>query len=114
MTYGINNQAIDDFQLKINGSEHAEDNAMRKLRLKKRSRKLIKIDILVIRVNNYDQFCISKPCIHCCKKMALLPTRGYKINKIYYTNNEGEIVSERMSSLMKTASASSFHRCKSI
>lgn len=66
---------------------HAEDNAIRKLKLKPHQ----KCDMLVIRIsyNKDGSFCIknSKPCYHCVQKIR----NAKNINRIYYSTSDGNI-----------------------
>ena len=67
--------------------------------LKKRKR-LEPINILVIRVSPKNKIQSSKPCINCLKIMNTLPEKkGYKIENVYYSNEEGNILKTTLKSL---------------
>ena len=70
------------YNLKIDTTEHAEVQALRKLieRIGRNDRK-ITIDILVIRTTGGN----SKPCDECITRMYELSQR-FKIRNIFYTN----------------------------
>ena len=72
---------------------HAEHNALTKLKPIKYKKKLEQINILVIRVSKTNKIQSSKPCNNCIRIMELIPERkGYKIQNIYYSNEEGNII----------------------
>jgi deoxycytidylate deaminase len=68
-----------------NRSIHAEHDAL--LRLKKNeSKKIKKINLMVIRYTNGGELCVSKPCSFCLEKMDYIASqKGYVIKKIYYS-----------------------------
>ncbi len=72
---------------------HAEMDAID--RLKNRvNKKPIKVDIMVIRVNNSGHLCSSQPCHKCVEYMKnQARQKGYKIHRIYYSTSEGNIES---------------------
>ena len=84
-------------------AEHAEEQAIRKLYSKyARYFKRImckkmefktnkKIDIIVIRINNKNELLNSKCCSVCLKIM-----QAYNIRNIYYSNDKGVIVKEKI------------------
>jgi hypothetical protein len=44
---------------------------------------------------------MSKPCLNCIKKMQFLPSKkGYKIQNIYYSDEEGEISQIKLSNII--------------
>ena len=71
------------------------------------SKKIIKVSLCVIGItkpSTIDNYHISnsKPCIKCMfmiKNAAML--KGYKINKIYFSNEKNEIVYYKLKSLLK-------------
>jgi cytidine deaminase len=70
------------YNLKIDTTEHAEAQALRKLIERiGRNNKKITIDILVIRTTGGN----SKPCDECITRMYELSQR-FKIRNIFYTN----------------------------
>lgn len=79
---------------------HAEHDAIRKLIPLKRNKKLVNINILVIRLSGKNKLQSSKPCINCINMMKTLPVKlGYKIQNIYYSNENGEIIKTSLTSL---------------
>lgn len=82
-------------------SIHAEANAMKKLLPLPRQKKLKKLDLLVIRVSKSGQYGNSKPCIHCILNLSKnLPDKGYSLRTVYYTNEEGNIISAQFNELL--------------
>ena len=79
---------------------HAEHDAIRKLIPLRRNKKLVNINILVIRLSGKNKLQSSKPCINCINMMKTLPIKlGYKIQNIYYSNENGEIIKTSLASL---------------
>ena len=67
-------------------------NAIDKLKSKERNKKLCKVNIVVIRVNNSGDLCSSQPCHKCIHYMNTVAIqKGYKIEKIYYSISDGSI-----------------------
>lgn len=92
---------------------HAEHNALRHLSPRKNKKRLIHIDIIVIRVNNLGYTIMSKPCLHCLQKMCMIPPiLGYKVNKIHYSDSNGNIITTTLSKLCNqdTFHISRFHK----
>jgi cytidine deaminase len=83
--------SIGENNINISQSLHAETAAFQKLPVN--IKKIINIDILVIRMSKSNtKMSCSLPCLECVSYMKnILPTRGYKLKKIYYSNTEGEI-----------------------
>jgi len=94
LTYGQN--MIRD----IDKSIHAEHDAI--MRLPQRySRKLLPINIFVIKTTMGGVVGMSKPCAHCLTLMTTLPQKlGYRIANIFYTNSSGDIERKKLSELM--------------
>lgn len=61
---------------------------------KERNRCLKKLNMVVIRVNNSNQLTNSKPCCNCIYYLRL-----YGIKNIYYSNENGEIIKEKISEI---------------
>jgi hypothetical protein len=79
---------------------HAEYDAIRKLLPLKNNKKPKNINILVIRISGKNKLQSSKPCVKCIECMKQMPSRlGYKIQNVYYSNNNGEIVKSNMRNL---------------
>lgn len=71
---------------------HAETDALRKMiRLIRRKHiKYIELDLVVVKYSNNCEFQKSAPCKHCCQE--LFKTKKIKINNLYYSNSNDEIV----------------------
>ena len=79
---------------------HAEHDAIRKLIPLKRNKKLVNINMLVIRLSGKNKLQSSKPCINCINTMKILPEKlGYKIQNVYYSNENEEIIKTSLKSL---------------
>ena len=79
---------------------HAEHDAINKLQPLKYKKKLELINLLVIRVSKTNKIQSSKPCGNCIEKMQTLPIKnGYKIQYIYYSDSEGNIIKTSLESL---------------
>lgn len=84
------------------GTIHAEADAINNLQPKKR-RNLISVDILVIKVKRDGSLSNSTPCVHCLKTIVDVPNiKGYKINKVYFSNNIGEIECHKLNDLVNS------------
>jgi cytidine deaminase len=79
---------------------HAEHNALLKLKPLKFKKNLESINILVVRFSKKNSLQESKPCFNCIQNMSVLPQqKGYKINNIYYSDNDGNIVKTTLNKL---------------
>ena len=66
--------------------------AIDKLKMREKKKKLFEINILVIRVNNSGNLCSSEPCSKCISYMRINAVKkGYKIKKIFYSTSTGSI-----------------------
>lgn len=66
---------------------------MRKLRPMPRKRRLKRVDLLVIRTSRAGFLGSSKPCAHCLSLLQRgLPERGYCLETVYYSDEQGSIV----------------------
>lgn len=80
---------------------HAEDDAISKLPVLRRNRKLRKIDILVIRANMGGTVGNSKPCYKCIHDLyTKLPKKGYILDTVHYTDRGQVLVSKKFTHLM--------------
>lgn len=71
---------------------HAEMDAIDKLKTREKTKKLYKVNIMVIRVNNSGNLCSSQPCHKCIHYMRTIAVKkGYKIHKIFYSTSSGQI-----------------------
>jgi len=90
LSFGVNQMADSDG---IKPGIHAEQDAINKLQPLKCKKKLEPINLLVIRLSSKNKLQSSKPCINCINMMNSVPIKkGYKINNIYYSDGEGNIV----------------------
>jgi len=79
-------------------SIHAEEDAVNRIPYKKDG-KIQKVSLLVLRVTRSGDYTMSKPCLHCIKKMNTLINKNYKISNVYYTNNDGIFVKSSLNRL---------------
>lgn len=99
LSYGINNCRAPNSR--IYGSIHAEISAIQKLPYRAKNKKIKKVDMLVIKSSKTHCISMSKPCVNCIFNLITKPTKlRYRINKIYYSNNKGEIICRTLSSLL--------------
>jgi len=74
--------------LSSNKSVHAENDAIHRLKPRKHKKKK-KINMLIIRTTKLGKLGSSQPCYHCTLQlMDLIPSLGYKLNYIIYTNKD--------------------------
>ena len=98
ISFGFNSDSSHDGSIQ---GIHSEHDAINKLRPLYNRKNLKKIDLLVVRFNLKGNLCMSKPCEQCINMLLKLPkTKGYKINKIHYSNNEGIIVKTTLQKLL--------------
>jgi cytidine deaminase len=72
---------------------HAECDALTKLMPLKNKKRLESINLLVVRFSPKNKIQSSKPCSNCIETMKNYPQRlGYKINNIYYSDSDGNII----------------------
>ena len=80
---------------------HAEQNALKKLKPIKKKKNLETINLLVVRFSKTNKLQSSKPCSNCIKIMNTMPEKkGYKIQNIYYSNSDGNIVKTNLTNLL--------------
>jgi cytidine deaminase len=97
LSYGINQMGDSDG---LNPGVHAEHDAIIKLCPLKKKKRLEIINILVIRVSSKNKLQSSKPCGNCLEIMKTLPMKkGYKIQNVYYSDNEGNIIKKSLTNL---------------
>jgi len=79
---------------------HAEHNALLKLQPLRSKKRLAPIDLLVVRLSTSNKLQSSKPCNNCIQIMSRIPQqKGYKLQNIYYSNSDGDIVKTNLSKL---------------
>jgi len=97
LSYGVNKMGDSEG---IQPGIHAEHDAIRKLVPLKKKKRLVNINILVIRLSGKNKLQSSKPCINCINVMKILPEKlGYKIQNVYYSDNNGNIVKTNLRTL---------------
>ena len=97
LSYGVNKMGDIDG---LNPGIHAEHDAIKRLLPLKRNKRLVNINLLVIRLSGKNKLQSSKPCETCINTMRTLPEKlGYKIKHIYYSNNTGEIIKTNLQKL---------------
>lgn len=113
LSYGVNKMG-DSYG--IQPGIHAEHDAIRKLLPLKRKRRLVSVNILVIRLSQKNKIQSSKPCINCINVMKTLPIKlGYKIQNVYYSNEDGDIIKSSIKNLEKEdPHYSRFYRNKTV
>jgi cytidine deaminase len=79
---------------------HAEHNALLKLKSSQNKKRLDPVNLLVVRFSKTNKLQSSKPCNNCIKIMESIPEKkGYKIQNIYYSNSDGNIVKTNLVNL---------------
>ena len=97
LSYGFNKMGDSDG---LKPGIHAEYDAIRKLVPLRRNKRLVNVDMLVIRVSGKNKLQSSKPCAICIKTMKELPTKlGYNIKNIFYSNDDGIIIKTTINEL---------------
>lgn len=97
LSFGVN-QAGDSFGK--NPGIHAEYDALTKLMPIRRKKKLESINLLVIRLSTKNKIQSSKPCFNCIETMKKFPPKiGYKIDNVYYSDLNGDIIKTNLKSL---------------
>jgi hypothetical protein len=97
LSYGINQMGDSEG---LNPGVHAEHDAITKLCPLKKKKRLESINILVIRISSKNKLQSSKPCSNCLNIMKYLPIKkGYKIQNVYYSDNEGNIIKQSLTKL---------------
>jgi cytidine deaminase len=75
-----------------NATIHAEHSAINKLKYLEKKKKLVKINILVIKISSTGLISMSKPCNHCINILQLIANKkGYYISNIFFSNNMRKI-----------------------
>lgn len=84
---------------------HSEKSAcynLKPLQKKNKNKKnLKKISAIIIKVSKRGYLGMSKPCLSCLVSLSIMPRqKGYVIDKIYYSDESGNIVSSNISKLL--------------
>lgn len=97
LSFGVNQMG--DSYGKVPGI-HAECDALSKLMPLRNKKKLESINLLVIRLSSKNKIQSSKPCNNCIEAMKIIPEKkGYKIEHIYYSDENGNIIKTKLKSL---------------
>lgn len=97
LSFGVNQMADSDG---LKPGVHAERDALNKLPSLKHKKKTETISILVLRLSSKNKLQSSKPCANCIECMKIYPIKkGYKIQNIYYSNGEGNIIKTTLNNL---------------
>lgn len=79
---------------------HAEQNAISRLPRRRSSKKLKRVNLLVVRTSKSGKLNNSRPCLHCIETMmSKTPVYGYKIHYVYFSTNDGSIQKIKLSEL---------------
>lgn len=97
LSYGVNKMGDSEG---INPGIHAEYDAIKKLVPLRKKKKLVSVNLLVIRLSGKNKLQSSKPCGNCIETMKILPEKkGYKIQNIYYSDSNENIIKTSLSNL---------------
>jgi cytidine deaminase len=87
ISYGYN-----CYRASSNATIHAEHSAINRLKSREKNKKLLKINILVIKISSSGLISMSKPCKHCVDNMQNCANKkGYYIENVFFSNNLREI-----------------------
>lgn len=90
LSYGVNKMGDSEG---MQPGIHAECDAINKLVPLRKKKKLQSVSLLVIRLSGKNKMQSSKPCGNCIEVLKSLPEKkGYKIQNIYYSDNNENIV----------------------
>jgi deoxycytidylate deaminase len=78
--------------------KHAEVDAIGKAASNRSLKDKASMDLVVIRVNQTGKLGMSRPCYHCIR--SILNAR-FKIDNVYYSNAEGDIICEKPNELLR-------------
>ena len=106
LSYGMNGWKVPSKTI------HAECDAINHLPPRKRSSRNKLINLVVIRTSKNKKISISKPCVHCMSFLCSKPQmKGYQINKIFYSNEYGNIIESSINDLQEnTCHVSKYYR----
>jgi hypothetical protein len=97
LSFGVNQMGDSDGKMP---GIHAECDALSKLMPLRNKKRLEPINLLVIRVSTKNKIQSSKPCNNCIEKMKTIPVnKGYKIENIYYSDENGNIIKTKLDTL---------------
>ena len=82
-------------------STHAEIDALKKIKaIYSRDRRILKLNLLIIRITKTGKIGCAKPCFHCMKQLCA--ATFVNIKKVYYSDQAGEIICEKFSALAES------------
>ena len=97
LSFGVNQMGDSNG---ITPGVHAEQDALDKLIPLRKKKKKDSINLLVIRWSTKNKLQSSKPCSNCIETMKTLPQKKvYKIENIYYSDEEGNIIKTTLNKL---------------
>ena len=77
---------------------HAETDAIRKLPPTYNKKRILNINLIVIRVDKTGQLKNSKPCQKCIQHLSKI--KYYRVKHIYYSDDKGNIVKTTLNNLL--------------
>lgn len=85
-------------------STHAEEMALDKI-VKNKTKKIIDVSLLVIRISARStcgsyKLCNSRPCAACMYKMSNSVENGYRVSKVYFSDDNGDIVCYKLRDIL--------------
>lgn len=84
LSYGENSSYLGDVG---KWTVHAESSAISRLPSRPQRKRLVPVDMLVIRTSRTGLLGLSRPCMHCVVTMCrTLPDRGYRIDRVHYSD----------------------------
>lgn len=101
ISYGINSYGIDHkYPGCIHAGIHAEIDAINKLPTIRNKHKHKQINLFITRLSITCRMLNSKPCNNCIKQMKYLTyLKGYNIKRIYYSDDNGNIIQTKLTNL---------------
>lgn len=112
ISFGENKFLCSSSDIHARGTVHAERAAMDKLpsRSSTGSKHWKVVDMLVIRTSKTGVLGHSRPCLHCIEAMCvMLPERGYRIDRVHYSDEHGNLVTTKLAELARLAREGNFH-----
>lgn len=110
LSYGINQIGDKDG---LQPGIHAEIDGLTKLTpLNTNRKRLIHINLIVVRISKKNKLQSSKPCIKCINALIYnSKKKGYHIKHIYYSDHNNNIIKSNLNTLLKEdLHLSSFYR----
>lgn len=99
LSYGENSFYVGDVG---KWTVHAESSAISRLPSCPRKKRLIPVDMLVIRTSRSGVLGLSRPCLHCVVTMCrTLPERGYRLDRVHYSDENRGIKAVKLHDLVR-------------